>query len=168
MKSLFLAFIIVTVHINLNAQILSPETMVSAGSTDSTEYAQINWTLGGWYHAKTLDEGETVIITQGFIQPILSLATVNKYVDKDNNLSVKVFPNPVKQNLNIKFDSKNNEDLIIQLYNISGKQILTKILKNKNKTETINFEKYNNGVYFLKTISSDGKYIENFKIIFQN
>jgi len=165
MKSLLLVFVFIIVHIPFNAQIISHETLVSAGETYSNSYAQISWTLGG-IQSTTYNNGD-VIITQGFMQSDLSVTTISKHIE-DNNYSVKVYPNPVKDNLNIKFDPNNKEDLLIYLYNITGKQILTKTLKNNNKIETINFKKLNNGIYFLKTLSSDGKYSETFKIVFQN
>jgi len=146
------------------AQTVTPEEVVSAGASFSNSYAQITWTMGGMQSA-TFNNGHT-IITEGFIQPILSIETLTKNVE-DNSYSVNVYPNPVKNNLNIKFNIDKKEDLLIYLYDLNGKQILTKTLNNKN-TEKINFEKYNNGIYFLKTISSDGKYSETFKIVFQN
>ncbi len=146
------------------AQTVTPDEVVSSGESYTTTYAQITWTMGGM-QAATYNNGNT-IITEGFIQPILLVKTLTKEIE-DNDYFVNVYPNPVKHKLNIKFNIDKKEELLIYLYDLNGKQILTKTLKNNN-TEKIDFEKYNNGIYFLKTISSDGKYYENFKIVFQN
>jgi len=164
MKSLVILLFFIINSVLSIAQTVTPEEIVSAGASFSTTYAQMSWTMGGGQSA-TYSDGN-IIITEGFIQPILLIETLTKKID-DNNYSVKVYPNPVRSNLNIKFNIDKKEKLLIYLYDLNGKQILTKTLKNNN-TEKIGFEKYNNGIYFLKTISSDGKYSENFKIIFQN
>ncbi|MBN1252542.1 MAG: T9SS type A sorting domain-containing protein [Bacteroidales bacterium] len=165
MKRLVIAFAYIFVYLTIKAQIISPEAMVSSGASYNNSYAQISFTLGELQSATY--KNDNIILTQGFMQSDFSISTLSKF-ENSKNFTVKVFPNPVKDNLNIKFESNNNEKLIIQLYDISGKQILTKTLKEINKIETINFEKYNNGIYILKTISSTNNYFETFKIIFQN
>jgi len=56
-----------------------------------------------------------------------------------------VYPNPVSDILNIKFN--NSIETQIEIYNILGKRVLTKTM---NQSQSINVENLNTGIYILK------------------
>jgi len=74
---------------------------------------------------------------------------------------IKVFPNPVKDNLNIVLDKQYGE-LYIQLTDINSKIIYSKKIEN-NKTDntiSINLTNFDSGMYFLKITTNNGELVK--------
>jgi hypothetical protein len=61
-----------------------------------------------------------------------------------NTDNIKIYPNPVNDNLNIMV----KEDISISIYNVSG-QIMSTIKLEKDKLETIDVSSYSSGLYFI-------------------
>jgi len=72
--------------------------------------------------------------------------------------ALAVFPNPVSSDLNITFFTHNNDNINIEIYNLTGQNMyherLTDFAGNYHKI--INTELLSQGVYFLKVTSSNG------------
>jgi len=77
-----------------------------------------------------------------------------------NNMVPKIYPNPVKDVLNI----DNVEGKNISIYNILGKNIYS--LHNASANENIDLSNYESGVYILKV--SEGKNAISYKIVISN
>ena len=82
-----------------------------------------------------------------------------------NGASIKVFPNPVEDLVNIQMELKENIDLNINVINLLGNVIVS---ENKNldqgiNTLTINIKDFPSGIYFLNF--SDGKEVISQRII---
>ncbi len=81
------------------------------------------------------------------------ISDVNYIFGKGN---ITVYPNPVKELLNIQFtDINTKNDIILQLYDINGKLLQTK--KTKNYKTTVNLSSKTAGVYILKVLFGNGK-----------
>ncbi|WP_033959977.1 M28 family peptidase [Psychroserpens jangbogonensis] len=65
---------------------------------------------------------------------------------------IKVFPNPVKTNLNIEI-TNNTESIALDLFDVSGKLVLQKSIT--NEVISLNMKNLPRGVYFLKVSSSE-------------
>jgi hypothetical protein len=63
-----------------------------------------------------------------------------------------VYPNPSNGIFNLEFNSKNTSDVEINIYDMMGRSILTRIFKNKSTTflESINIQNISSGVYILQ------------------
>lgn len=70
-----------------------------------------------------------------------------------NNASLKVYPNPVLINDNLNVEFALNISAKINVYNVTGKLILSDIMEN-HKSKSVNVSNLTNGIYFLK-IESD-------------
>jgi hypothetical protein len=73
---------------------------------------------------------------------------------KDNNLdaSFNVFPNPAKNNFNVKLRNQNNADCYIEITNAIGQ--VAKVINLGNETEiagNISISELSAGIYFIKT-----------------
>lgn len=68
-------------------------------------------------------------------------------VSQNKALNVAVYPNPTKGILNIDLADKNSDKAILSLYDIQGRQILSK--ETNNSQETLNIENLSNGIYML-------------------
>tara|TARA_R110002096_G_scaffold74101_1_gene175537 strand:+ start:68393 stop:73288 length:4896 start_codon:yes stop_codon:yes gene_type:complete len=71
---------------------------------------------------------------------------------------LSLYPNPTKGNFNLSFDSKNHEQLIITLTDLSGKKIKELDVEAKSGKNLISFDlnEYAQGVYLVKINSSGG------------
>ena len=65
----------------------------------------------------------------------------------ENNIDLQLFPNPVKEILNIKMDDNLSQAFI---YNLQGQKVI------ESTTKQINVSNLKNGVYFIK-VSAEGK-----------
>jgi len=81
---------------------------------------------------------------------------VNMYLDKTlEENQVKLYPNPsVTGSFNFKF-LKNYKKVEIQVANMSGQIIQSKIFQNVNNVERLDLSKYASGIYILNIIADD-------------
>ncbi|MCL2512186.1 MAG: C10 family peptidase, partial [Bacteroidales bacterium] len=90
----------------------------------------------------------------------LNYKTTNTAIKEQNQAveALAVFPNPTSGDLNVTFFTHNNDNINIEIYNITGQNVyrerVTDFLGNYHKT--INTETLSKGVYFLKVTSSNG------------
>ncbi len=76
--------------------------------------------------------------------------------------SIKVFPNPVSDLLNVQFEDMNMENAKYQLFDLQGKLIEEKSLN--SITNQIDASTLPNGTYMLNINQSD-KLLQTFKIL---
>jgi hypothetical protein len=84
-----------------------------------------------------------------------SSVKVIKYNDKVDELSI--YPNPVKSNLSIKYESRSNGKAVVQIITLDGRAILTKQLVLNNGTNYISIPLDNaikKGLYIFRLIDS--------------
>ncbi len=73
--------------------------------------------------------------------------------------SIKVYPNPVRDILNIDYSGQINE---IRLFDISGRMVLNKTVNSANTS--VNVSEMNHGIYILQAITSQGVYSRKVQI----
>jgi hypothetical protein len=86
-------------------------------------------------------------------------------VDKVFEKSIKVFPNPVKDELSINFDSNTIECLTYTITDVLGNEIYR--IKSFNKNIRIPTSDFANGIYFLSIHSMQNRQVYQSKIIFE-
>ncbi len=81
---------------------------------------------------------------------------------KDDYFTVKLFPNPVHNTLNISFNTTLEEEVTIQITDLSGKVIDTHSLRTTTSEEVypLKVEKLVSGAYILRVVRTNGE-IEN-------
>lgn len=160
MKKLFL-LLCIGIPFTSISQTLSPEVLLSTSGNLSNNYAQISWTLGD-VQTRTY-KVENITITQGFLQSYL---TVTDFVEvgDEAGFEINLFPNPVKDVLNLKLSAKKAAIVNFQLYNLNGELIYSKEISTLEKISSLNFSQYQSGTYLLRASSLSNKYIKTFKI----
>ena len=123
------------------AQDLDQNVIGTAGNYSENGTASLSWTIGETV-VETVSDGTTTL-TQGFQQGNLSETLLINETELNNK--IKVYPNPVMENLSIETTEK---DLTFQLLNING-QVL-KSGKCENQTQQIDFTALPQGTYILK------------------
>lgn len=119
-----------------------------------------NWSAS----AETVNDENTLVVHNATIANIyyqefvkrfgLSLVITNNNEELTNN-KINIYPNPCSDFLNIEFSERNKSAIIIKLYDISGKLVLSEIENVIDKYScTLNISKLNKGLYVL-TINDD-------------
>jgi hypothetical protein len=109
--------------------------------------------------------GSQGVLTQGFIQPELLSVSISDH--KVENITGKVFPNPVLGKLYLEFRQINFSDISISIYDILGKQHICEIMPTKiegRELIELNFENLNAGIYFVCINSSLIHFNQTYKI----
>ena len=94
----------------------------------------------------------------------LNCASVGIHSNNQQDLGIKIYPNPFKTTLNIKIDVLQNNIYDLKIYDFSGKEVLS-----SNLTKEITILETDNmptGIYFYR-ISSNNKNIQTGKIVSQ-
>lgn len=76
--------------------------------------------------------------------------------DKANAFTVAVFPNPASEGVNVEWDAQNAlQPTVIEMFDVSGKQVLRHIVAEKSNREFINFGSANvqSGLYLLRLMN---------------
>jgi len=94
------------------------------------------------------------------IRPVVSMSPIILEVNDNFSNSLSYYPNPVKDILNIKSNTTNNN---ISIYDISGK--LIKVCFQPKMNFSLNLNKLTSGIYFLTINNARG--VNYCKIIVQ-
>ncbi len=146
-------------------QTISSDGIFPAGGYFSNGFAQISWTVGDAQTATI--KSSDLILTQGFLQSNLTITGLNEF-SKNENIEVSVFPNPVKDILNLEFSSKEETNLYFNLYTLDGKKIYEEKYNTSNHSAEIYFTTFQRGYYILKIFSEDLSFLKTYKILFQD
>jgi hypothetical protein len=79
-----------------------------------------------------------------------------------NKLSI--YPNPVKDNLNINIKDFSG-DILVKIMDVNGREVFNKNINNFNRSKELDLSSFSSGIYFLKLIGEDLNYTE--KIILE-
>ena len=138
-------------------QAIAPELISSSGESYSNSSGSLSWTMGEPVTAT--DNTGNYYLTQGFQQPSSIVVTA---INNPPNVqrSVSVYPNPVTSSIYIQ--GEGNEQLQIQLMDMNGKLILSKMLSNSENQ--LDLSAFANGVYLLKVYDTQNQFIQSVKI----
>ena len=80
------------------------------------------------------------------------------------NKKVSIYPNPVKDNLNININDFSGE-VFIKIIDVNGREVLNKTITNFNGSNTVELSRFASGIYILKLTGEGLNYSE--KIILE-
>jgi hypothetical protein len=131
---------------------LEPNVIASGGSYAENESMSISWTLGE-LAASTLTGGD-MILTQGFQQPFDFGTGINT---EELNWGITAYPNPVTDELNVRFDIDRTRDFWIEVQDVTGRVLSLEQQKEVFPGDIlqINTSNFTYGVYFLKVFTPD-------------
>lgn len=162
MKKYFLIFIAVTLILPVCAQTVEPMVIASAGGYDEATGVSISWTLGETIIPTFQDDPEdpTIILTHGFQQQLI-VTTVEENLEILVN--VTVYPNPVSEILNIRFEEPLDGEVDLVLLTQDGKLVKNDIIEATTFEKQISMQDLPSGIYFLKLIK--GKLSNVYKVV---
>jgi len=166
MKRIIITFVFIISTLSLSAQVQLLNSVIgTAGQFFTSGSISLSWTLGE-VAVKTLSNA-TLILNQGFQQPwelILDGSTTIQ--EPEINWSVKAYPNPVRENLNVQFTLENSERFSMEILDITGKKIYQQEAETimPDQVVRLDFSTYKEGIYILRVVSEDQKVQKIYKI----
>ena len=142
----------------LLAQIeIVPSVIASSGAYGQNESFSISWTLGEI--ATTTLHGENMILTQGFQQALDFGVGIQK---NEIDWTISVYPNPVHNELNIRFDLRESKDFLLEIQDVTGRILMLEPHENVNPGDLviINTSDFVSGVYFLRILTTDFRQVK--------
>jgi endoglucanase len=156
--------------------VIEPDALVvSADRSANASYLNVLLNGGELYYITLNDE--IIITDESEIELVLSNGTnkLSVRTDKDcqgiyektivNTIQPLVYPNPVHNNLFITMRSLDMENVPLEIYDLAGKLIRSKIYNPKDNTIQIDLSNMTSGFFILKIVTPEKTY--NYKIIKQ-
>ena len=155
MKSWYIVAITVIKSLALSGQQLSPSVIASDGGTVYGAGILLEYTLG-----EVAIEGlggQAVIITEGFHQPYIRIEKVESddvpaQADsmRSGETVITLAPNPVSEELLIKFHQPLPATISIQVRDIHGMILLQKEISPNDLNPALDFSSFLPGIYFVQ------------------
>ena len=142
-------------------QVQSQGALIPAGAMGSGETIGVAWTLGE-LATRTLKSGQT-ILTQGIIQPLITIT--NTETIQDPGFSISVYPNPTSRELFIETSVLLATPFNGYIYSTEGK--LMKSFQLAMETTSINLSNLGNGFYIVKLFNDKNEPVKTYNIIKQ-
>jgi len=111
---------------------------------------------------------EEIAATPDAVTLLVDNSSVNEI---ENVTAIRVFPNPIKESVNIEFDVKNPQSLTIEVMDIYGKKVKTfeyNILNSGSQLFTLDLGGLTSGIYMLNLVGDAKQHFQSkYKIIKQ-
>ena len=76
---------------------------------------------------------------------------MSKQLEGVELLKITASPNPVFNNLKIAFPNIQEDEILVQIFDINGKLLVNKMIGVQNSNYiNVSFESFSNGIYFIK------------------
>ena len=142
---------------------LLPNTEVIVGSdlgvwyTNNFNAASPTWnqSYNGMRNVKVTDldlRNDNVVFAATYGRGVFSGLFTNAVLNNDtftNNEKVSIYPNPVKDNLNININDFYGE-VSVKIIDVNGREVLNQTIANFNASNTLNVSTFSSGIYILK------------------
>ena len=142
-------------------QHVSPSVLAAGGGVSKYNNIELEWTLGEFFTGTSGSSNN--LYTAGFHQPILNKQPFKP--DKLNAGTITVFPNPVRDVINIHFQLPKTENIKMVLTDVNGKALLENAMLTKTNTVRMPMQQFGPGNYFITLYDNKGNVTNTFKII---
>jgi len=147
------------------SQSITPEVIATAGDYFVGSNATLSWTLGEVI-TETVSNGNYTL-TQGFQQPHYNITSIpnDPNIKNDPIGDINIYPNPVGDQLNVSFKDMKQDNIIITLFDMSGKILVNDIAENTTAIKQLNMSNVAKGNYIIRFTTKDGKFLKSFKVV---
>ena len=157
MKKLLTIILVFTASFGFSQTTLVKSSISSGGGSATQGNTYLVYTMGETF-VQEADQGSTHL-SEGFIgADIAHLLGIEDYAQLEG---LKVYPNPVKSNLNIELPEYNNYE--IHLFDLTGKELINSQLEDMNNAQ-FDVSQLKTGVYLLSIIDRDNKKAKTIKV----
>lgn len=143
------------------AQSLERDVIGSAGDYSADPSLSLSWTVG---EVAVTSVSSSLIVTEGFQQAEKNNISVN---ESEFLTDISLYPNPVKDVLNFNISSESDVELVVQIYDITGKQFNNQQIINVNSSYKgmIDCSALAAGNWIIKFSSTNKAFNKTFKLI---
>jgi hypothetical protein len=145
------------------SQSISPTVIASSGNYSTNSGYSLSSTIGELI-VPTFSSS-SYFLTQGFQQPSPKKVGINEY--SSENFIINVYPNPAIDVIYIEINNAQNDDFIIEMYDLLGQRLnLNRYLENLSGTTicSISLEELPIAIYVLKIYTPDNRFQKSVKI----
>lgn len=151
---------------NCLAQSIGPQTLNAAGGSAVVAGNNYEWSIGEMVAVNTVT-ASNITVTQGLLQPILQTTGID---DVNFNWGgIQIYPNPVNDRLQIKFNMEEQLDVVVQLMDVTGRIYTTEKFSKKNGMNIfeIDCSALSSGAYILnlEAVEKGATFSNTYKII---
>ncbi len=139
--------------------IFAQSSQNSGGNNISTSSGNVSYSIGQTFYEPSASTSAS--ITPGVQQSYEISETLGQEI-AEIGLSLKVYPNPTTDILNLRIDLNDYQRYNYELYDLGGRFLLKKSVS--GKTTEISMSKYPSGTYLIK-VSKGNSSVKIFKII---
>lgn len=152
-----------------------PDSFYVASITTQGNIVYVEWVFSSGGMTSTLTVGYTFTINGSQIvvltlncNQVKNLATYMSYIyikqaaglaEDNSDNAVNIYPNPVKDLLNIDFNKLTSSRNTISVYNNAGQLVFIKQINENTSKVSINTSSFTSGIYLIKVEDSEGKFI---------
>jgi hypothetical protein len=136
------------------------EVISSAGGYNVATGISISWTLGETIIPTFKSSDNSLILAHGF-QSVLLTVTIEDNIEPQ--VTIKIYPNPSSENINIKFEEPVDDEVKIFLFNSRGQLVKTDVVEVAVIEKQMNLQDLPSGVYYLKLVK--GKLSNVYKVV---
>lgn len=152
MNRIYFLFLTLFYFGTIEAQQLTPIVVNSCGGVIKNTNHSLEWSLGEI--AVNTITSSVNILTQGFLQPMTTMVNTKNL---GSDLSIKYYPNPVINELNLVIVEQDIKT--IQIHDLLGKLILKSPF-----AKNISLQDIHSGIYMITLIDNHKQIISSFKI----
>jgi hypothetical protein len=146
----------------VNSQSIEKHTFANSGELISNATIKLNFTIGEPIIGPISNSNNEV--SQGFWNSVTSI-TLSENDFLQDNLTINVYPNPVTNYVNIKFNASVLQSYHVSIFDVNGR-ILKKQKLSINSSETqIKMDDLANGIYYLNVKQDNSNKIITYKLI---
>lgn len=158
---LIIKFSILLIPLFGTSQTIERSVIGSSGGTLSGSGSMMTFTTGEVIIGKNNAVG--VEVNQGFQQVNLSNSAINNY---EAGYSIHLYPNPVTNDIKLHLSSDIQQNLLLHIIDINGKNVSLPISLNwkGNSQQTIEINQLTSGNYFLQFTNDNGEIANTIKM----
>ena len=165
MKKIYILLLFSLSVLCVAGQSISSYVIASAGESAEAGGININWTLGEIAIETLKDDGETIILTQGFQQGYFEITSIDGPKPLSNTFNLNIYPNPASEYIWVNLESDEIKDAIVELYDLKGRLVYNNKFDITEGPNRINLQELNASQYVLRVVDTAGNVLQTFKLI---
>jgi len=154
----FILFVFISVTVAFGQQKL--DVISSAGGYNVATGISISWTLGETITPNFTSPDGTISLAHGFQQKLI-ITKVEELIE--NQVSVKVYPNPASELVKIEFDQPVDSEIRMFIVDYRGKVVVTDIIGQGTYYFEVNLQNLSSGIYFLRL--QKGRFVNVYRVV---
>lgn len=136
------------------------DVIASAGGYNVNGNLTISWTLGETIIPTFKSADNSLLLTHGFQQQLIITAIEENL---ESLVSIRVFPNPASDIINIRFEEPVDGEVNLLIINSQGKVVMTDVVESMILEKQISIRELPSGIYYFRIIH--GKLSNVYKVV---